>query len=993
MSVLRQFVTAFLAACLLALKVHSSRLRTSISHVDLGKSKSEDEHVDLISSITGTRVSTAFQKALDAALDVALGDAGPLPHNQTLYTLAKQGADIVDLEAAMKGLTLPPEVTKLVSGKNREQKIMHSKKSKAVSSSGLALDPDAVDKAVSKLNDMVLKAQTKMDEKFVECWEFHDRNRGTYRQVLTDLQRLGATLSDEERMVLESEGEIFSLDENTQQVEEELLREQKLFTNTYAIDQQDLQIKKNDLEVAEFMLGVVKCKAPSFTQVGHQSSMMTYEVKSCVDGKIDFSDPRLKNSTQQLSAPALHMLQAALNRAPLDDGGVDAAEAIAEASGAIINDDYDDGDDEPAQPLSLLQQSPGKALAPLTAPPVTVAPAKSPPANKVQHKCASAKPNCAVLHDIFASLMGEMKDLVEAKQEQLDHDIAHWKKEKTNFNSQLSMQSLQMGQAQTILAEATSAKSGETDEQTQKLFQKNALQKEYTSVIHMCKKRKLYIFWTEICGVIRVRNEVLKEGSSEQKNADATDCEVGRWVPGECSSPCDAKMKGGMQTLTREVITINTKYGHACPALSWQRKCNEFKCPVDCKVTGWSGWSKCSKECGGGVQSRNRHLLVKPKDGGRACDTLQESQPCNSFSCDRDCVLKKWTKLTPCSKACDGGFQEKFRHVKRPVRANGFCPSKSSKRRYNKQKCNTQACVGDEVCIAAMDLVIAIDCSGSLSEKGFAILKNFAKAMITRVKHKAYGKDAVHVSVVQFGNGELDDKTKVVSDAIVVSPLTADMDDAKAKLDGMTWKKGFTNMAQAFLKANQIITRSPRKTAAGAVLLITDGKPSFNFQTDKAVKETKGRARVIIVQVKQFAAKETVEKMREYASKPWQSNYVMIPGKAKLKADYGHWADTTLVSACPRAESPSAVASVAHHMGFKKVFEGLICPQTSDTHVIDAESPSACFADSTGYDDVKGFAFSEPHEGATTGKCLLYTTKCKEDALEANATYDVYEAA
>eukprot|EP00747_Dinoflagellata_sp_TGD_P133947 gnl/TRDRNA2_/TRDRNA2_175267_c2_seq5.p1 gnl/TRDRNA2_/TRDRNA2_175267_c2~~gnl/TRDRNA2_/TRDRNA2_175267_c2_seq5.p1 ORF type:complete len:987 (-),score=240.73 gnl/TRDRNA2_/TRDRNA2_175267_c2_seq5:55-3015(-) len=981
MSAARQ-VVQILALCLLLAGVNAANFRSALRTVHVVDE--DDSHVGLEGYASGMLVNSTFQAALDAALDVSYED-GTRGH-QELMKLAHQGAHVIDMKAAvnmLKGIEseLPSEVARLISGNLKGAKKLTDAKAQDASNSGLGLDldPSAVDRAVLKLNEMVLKAIAKLDEKFVECWEFHDRNRGTYKQVLTDLQRLGASLSDEERMMLESQGEIFSLDENTQHIEEELAREQKLFTNTWAIDQQDLQIKKNDLEVAEFMLGVVKCKkGSSFVQTE------VTEIKTCQNGEFLFSDARLQNSTQQLSPQGLHMLQAALNRAPLDDGGVDAAAAIAEASGAWINDDYDDGDDEPAQPLSLLQQSPGKALAPLTAPPVTVAPAKSPPANKVQHKCASAKPNCAVLHDIFASLMGEMKDLVEAKQEQLDHDIAHWKKEKTNFNSQLSMQSLQMGQAQTILAEATSAKSGETDEQTQKLFQKNALQKEYTSVIHMCKKRKLYIFWTEICGVIRVRNEVLKEGSSEQKNADATDCEVGRWVPGECSSPCDAKMKGGMQTLTREVITINTKYGHACPALSWQRKCNEFKCPVDCKVTGWSGWSKCSKECGGGVQSRNRHLLVKPKDGGRACDTLQESQPCNSFSCDRDCELKKWTKLTPCSKACGGGFQEKFRHIKRPVRANGFCPSKSSGKRYHKSKCNEQACVGDEVCIANMDMVIAIDCSGSLSEKGFAILKNFAKAMITRVKHKAYGKDAVHVSVVQFGNGELDDKTKVVSDAIVVSPLTADMDDAKAKLDGMTWKKGFTNMAQAFLKANQIITRSPRKTAAGAVLLITDGKPSFNFQTDKAVKETKGRARVVIVQVKQFAAKETIEKMKAYASKPWQTNYISIPGKASLKADYGHWADKTLVSACPRSESPSAVAALAQQSGFKMIFEGLICPQGPSVGVIEADSAAACFADSSAYPGVKAFAFS------VGAKCLLYTEECKQDMLEPNATYNVY---
>merc|ERR1712224_1057185 len=122
-----------------------------------------------------------------------------------------------------------------------------------------------------------------------------------------------------------------------------------------------------------------------------------------------------------MGAQGLKMLQNALKRAPLDDGGVDAAEAIAEASGAVINDDYDDGDDPPRgqQGASFVQQQPEQAQQPLTAPPVTVPPAKGPPKNKVQHKCASAKPNCAILHDVFASLMGEMKDLVEAKQEKM----------------------------------------------------------------------------------------------------------------------------------------------------------------------------------------------------------------------------------------------------------------------------------------------------------------------------------------------------------------------------------------------------------------------------------------------------------------------------------------------------------------------------------------------------------------------------------------------
>ncbi len=330
------------------------------------------------------------------------------------------------------------------------------------------------------------------------------------------------------------------IDQSTQFTEEELTREQKLFNTEWLIDAQDLKIKKADLEVAEFMLGVTKCKS-SLVQIGQQVEVatMAMEVKTCHDGSVMFGDPRLQNSTQQLSVQGLQMLHGALNWAPLDDGGVDAAEAIADASGAFINDDYDDGDDEPTRALAvLLEQPKEKAMleqpetqvTPLTAAPLTVPPAKSPPKNKVQHKCASAEPNCAVLHDVFASLMGEMKDLVEAKQEKMENEDKAWKKMKDNFNSQLSMDSLEMGQSQSMLAEATGVKSAETDEQTQKMFEKKGLEREYSKAMWNCKKRRQYIFWTEICGVIKVRGEILKEGSDEQKEAEATDCEVSNLV-------------------------------------------------------------------------------------------------------------------------------------------------------------------------------------------------------------------------------------------------------------------------------------------------------------------------------------------------------------------------------------------------------------------------------------------------------------------------------
>merc|ERR1719420_66050 len=103
-----------------------------------------------------------------------------------------------------------------------------------------------------------------------------------------------------------------------------------------------------------------------------------------------------------------------------------------------------------------------------------------------------------------------------------------WRKTEANFNAQLSMMALQMGQTQAILAEATSSKATETDEQTQKQLEKAALEKEYRTVMAECRARKRYIFWTEVCGVIKVRGEVLKQGSDDQKAAPATDCELGK---------------------------------------------------------------------------------------------------------------------------------------------------------------------------------------------------------------------------------------------------------------------------------------------------------------------------------------------------------------------------------------------------------------------------------------------------------------------------------
>merc|ERR1719236_384145 len=378
-------------------------------------------------------------------------------------------------------------------------------------------------------------------------------------------------------------------------------------------------------------------------------------------------------------------------------------------------------------------------------------------------------PDCGLLHDNMSLMWGKFKDLVDELQAEMDKNLFEFNMLKMNMNQQLEV--LRNSKARFImeLNEATASLNADREEMAEKEEEREKLELEYKVYMSKCKKRIEWIFFQDFCAYLVIRAQVMKE-SSVSPPEKIVDCDITPYVPGECSVPCDDE----------------------CPELSRKRKCNQFKCPVDCVMSKWSGWSKCSKACEGGTKGRTRSILTKPKNGGMSCNTAQESKACNTGSCDRNCRLKTWSKWSPCSVACGGGFSERWRRVLIPIRGKGRCPKRKSKIRYGVRKCNTHDCHGDEVCVAKQDLVLAIDGSGSLRESGFKILKDFAIGLIDRYKGHYYGYEDMRICVAQFGNGEiLDDGT--VSDALLIQPLESDMDKVKIALEGLEYKKGFTN--------------------------------------------------------------------------------------------------------------------------------------------------------------------------------------------------------
>merc|ERR1719379_2770469 len=125
------------------------------------------------------------------------------------------------------------------------------------------------------------------------------------------------------------------------------------------------------------------------------------------------------------------------------------------------------------------------------------------------------------------------------------------------------------------------------------------------------------------------------------------------------------------------------------------------------------------------------------------------------------------------------------------------------------------------------------------------------------------------VGLIEFGNGIIMDDGVTVSPAMNVHTLSQDLASVKTALEGMVQKKGFTNMAQAFALAETMYTAAGRQGAQSALLVISDGKPSFQFQTKNLVQQLddKGVQRFFVVVTE---SDKDLDLMKKWASAPWE---------------------------------------------------------------------------------------------------------------------------
>jgi len=329
--------------------------------------------------------------------------------------------------------------------------------------------------------------------------------------------------------------------------------------------------------------------------------------------------------------------------------------------------------------------------------------------------------------------------------------------------------------------------------------------------------------------------------------------------------------------------------GAKCLPLRAMKLCNMHPCAENCVVSSFSGWSKCSAECGGGVRQRLRKVKHPMKYGGDPCPATSESEACNVQSCEKDCELEEWTKWSWCSKDCDGGTRKRERFVKTPAEGAGHCPDEWDPERLQRKECSHHRCVvpaGKEVlqCNRTLDIVLLIDGSGSLGQTGWDAEIKTAQMFVdafsgtganSRIAVILYSGPSTWTGVDKcFGkngqkvNMELDCKIKKVTD-----DFETDMGSVKTLIGGLTWPQGSTLTSLALQTAKAELALG-REEAESVVVTITDGRPLSYLHTWLSSRSVrKSHARLVWVAVTKDAPLKFIKK---WATRPWKENVVVV---------------------------------------------------------------------------------------------------------------------
>lgn len=352
-----------------------------------------------------------------------------------------------------------------------------------------------------------------------------------------------------------------------------------------------------------------------------------------------------------------------------------------------------------------------------------------------------------------------------------------------------------------------------------------------------------------------------------------SDCTVTAFVP---DGPCNATCGGGVRKLMRTIIQKNGPRGVECPDLEVMVKCNQQKCPQDCKMGNWSAWGNCSATCGGGLRKRTRKVVQKEKGRGKPCGHLLEYDACNQARCHENCQLGEWGPWGFCTKGCGKGQRGRTRGVKAPPKGLGLCPSASSPKRVQFADCPAQACPpapgsseaeafkmmaamgsgapspalpgaapppqGTLECVAKMDFVIAVDASPVLTPEEFKEETEFAADLISRLLPASTSGDGSQVGLVFLSPGAQGNSPA----SAWTSPLSKDAAALKAWLKAKSQGVGAPSTPEGITAAGGLL-KGGRPGVPSTVIMLLRGKPETVRESKVLTKKLQDQGTRVVV--------------------------------------------------------------------------------------------------------------------------------------------------
>merc|ERR1719426_401995 len=452
----------------------------------------------------------------------------------------------------------------------------------------------------------------------------------------------------------------------------------------------------------------------------------------------------------------------------------------------------------------------------------------------LMEKCTvSGSPSCPMLRDALSQLTSEVRLARDVAAANLHTTETDCQRLQEDYERQTQEWEMILEENNAKLSEQTGVLNTAEENLRQKVIEANELLKQLGEFRKECVK-KIKEGAETICGIKSIRQELYQ---MQSYNPFIEDCEVGEWQPGECSVECG----GGERTLMREVVTPASNGGAECPIMIEKEPCNMQPCPIDCVVDVWSEFGACSKDCGGGIQSRVRRAITKDEHGGEPCGDLSETAECNMDACDLPCELEpEWSEWSDCSKECDWGITFQTKGVAKEGGPEGYCPEWYDEARMQAAYCNTMECPQDLVCTAQLDMLLLLDGSGSVNwyGPGFEQERQFALNMFNLM---SFGDMGTKAGVILFS-----------WEAELVSPLTTDKAALVDAVQGMVWPHWTTDTAAALTMAQTELTNSGRPEIPKErtiVFLITDGNANSVSAANAAAEAVKEVATLFVVVV------------------------------------------------------------------------------------------------------------------------------------------------